>query len=157
MPSDNARALEITSNITDMEGLIRPGRKPKSIDFYVYNAAIEGLTAVVTTGSTVVQTQSDSDFIHCFSSAGIGVDGGSAVGTNNRAFVQMTDLSDGKTYYSSPAYINTAFGYGGFPYVLPAPRVWKPNTNIRIDISDVLVGATSTAYFSFSGMRIYYD
>lgn len=132
MPADNdtrspqqieadRRALEITREISQLGAFIRPNQKLEAIDFFVYNVPVT--VSAASTVRAVLQTQSNSDFVLCYMASSL-VQG---------VAIQITDLGDGKTMFSQPAYLFLISGQLGFPYVLPCPRVFSSNTNIAVD------------------------
>lgn len=152
---DNARALDIVSNVLDLDGIIRPGARPTAIDFYVYSVP-SVVVAPATTVNTQIITQSDSDFVVMYMS-GLNVIAGVTTPIANNLFIQISDLSDGKTFFNTPTFAASVFGNRGFPYVLPCPKVWRPNTNISIGLTqnNAAVAALSVN-LAFSGVRVYY-
>lgn len=153
---DAARALDIITSIVDLAGITRPGSKVTSVDYYAYNITIDNLGAQPI--RSLIQTQSDSDFVVC-SMSGSTTEAAAPVSSDvpTKLLFQVTDKSDGKKFFNEPVWGGMFLGAAGFPYLLPCPKVWRPNTNIEVYVEN-----TNPALFallvniSFSGMRIYY-
>lgn len=146
------RLLDVTQSHAFIQQVKRQGQNIVAMDFFSYNAAIENV-ATGATGQATVQVQSDSDFVMTYMSAQV-ISAGAVVG-NPLLTVQVTDTGTGKTFFSSEVFMSLAFGSGGFPFLLPAPRVIAPNTNLLVNLTNTSA-ATYTTYFSFFGVRVYY-
>lgn len=137
----------------------RPGKKPQIIDPFAYNGSLNAqLGNSLATGSTdqfVIPIQSDSDFL-LTNMSGVLIDPVSHEALSPRdVTVQITDTGSGKTFFSDYTNFSLVFGLAGFPFMVPAPRLIAPNTNIQVSITNNS-GATVDVYCSFFGARIYY-
>lgn len=145
------RALEIAQNSSIIAAIAREGRSIVNIDSFAYNLRI-GTVAVpiaangVASGAT--QIQADSDFVLVYMSAG------QRVGSQLTA--QITDTGSGKTFFNEQTLVANIFGNGGFPLLLPQPRVINPSTNLKVDVTNLTAIAETGLFISFWGARIFY-
>jgi len=149
------RVLDVVQSASYIDAVRRKDQKILAIDYFAYNVNIADVPAATGTGSGIIQVQSDSDFALVYMSAGV-TDQVPAFVANPMALAQVTDTGSGKTFFSAPALFGLVFGGGGFPFLLPAPRVVAPNTNIKIDVSNFSAATVYDFYFSLMGARIYY-
>lgn len=142
------RALELAQNSALLASVAREGQKIVNIEFFSYNIRFGSLAAAASTQGRI-QFQSNSDFVISYMS-------GTANGTD-LVEVQITEGGSGKTFFSQPTLLQLPFGTGGFPFLLPSPKVIEPSTNLTLDLTNVSAATTMTsAYFMFAGGRIYY-
>lgn len=148
------RALDIAQYSAYLAAYARDSKKIVNIEYFTYNVNTGALAAGAGTQS-IIQIQSDSDFVMQYMSGVAAVAGGSVDALPN-VTVQITDTGSGKTLFSNPTILGLVMGAGGFPFLMPAPRVFAPNTNVKFD----LVNQSGTNYGSVSlsmiGARIYY-
>lgn len=147
------RMLDISQNSAYIAAVARQGQKIIAIDSFAYNLTI-GPVPSTTQAQGIIQIQSDSDFVLIYMQ-GVGVVN-NAIAINPNATVQIQDTGSGKTFFNQPTQLSLSFGNTGFPFILPSPRVIAPNTNIKVDITNIFSAADSTYYFSFWGARVYY-
>lgn len=148
------RALDIADTSSYLALYARSGQSILGIDYFGYNCEIDNLAAGAS-GQALVQIQSDSDFVLTYLSAnGLVTATGATLGFLN-ATTQITDTGTGKTFFNQPALMGLVFGLSGYPFLLPAPRLIAPNTNIKFDITN-LTATANTYYISMLGARIYY-
>lgn len=146
------RLLDMMQTSSFIQAIKRTNGEIVNTDYFAYNVATENVAAAgVAQGN--VQIQADSDFVLTYMSAQT-INAGAAVATPLQT-VQVTDTGTGKTFFSSETLQPLVFGSGGFPFLLPAPRVIVPNTNLLVNVTNISAVAYTT-YFSFMGMRVYY-
>lgn len=158
------RYLEILKASPYLASVLRPGRQVANIAYYAYNGRIGTDAAPLANGVPqvgTVETQADSDFVLTFIMAAVQPTAGGPFQYNANVAWQITDLSTGKPLFSADAAIALTSGAGGFPFVLPAPRVYGPNTSIQVRVTNhdpIMNGAAGPVglYFAFHGTRIYY-
>lgn len=151
--------LDLLKQTDYISAVARPGRQIVNIDYFVYTARV-GSDAVpipvLGTGRANVQMQADSDFVMTYISSASSTATG-VINTTAAATVQLTDTGSGKTYFSAPTVLQAIGGYGGFPFLLPSPRVLNPNTILQIDIANLSSTITLPGvFFAFHGARIFY-
>lgn len=159
-----AKALQILANSDYIQGVAKPGRVIADIQYYVYNGRIG--TDAVPLASGVTQTQrfdthADSDFAISYIEACLQELAGGVMTYNGNTALQIQDLATGKLFFSVPTAMALVSGAGGFPFVLPAPRLFNPNTAIAVSATnrDTIVngGAGPVGlYYAFHGTRIFY-
>lgn len=149
------RVLDVVQSASYIDAVRRKDAKILAIDYFAYNVNVLDVAAAGGTGNGIIQVQSDSDFALVYMSAAI-TDQVPAFIANPLATVQVTDTGSGKTFFSNPTLFGLAFGNAGYPFLLPAPRVVAPNTNIKIDVTNISAATVYDCYFSLMGARIYY-
>lgn len=149
------RALDIAQNSSYLAAYARKGRDIIDVEYFTYVAETTSIAANGGTLQSTIQIQSDSDFVMSYMSANAISAAGVITSTPNIT-VQITDTGSGKTLFSAPAQLSLAFGSQGFPYLLPAPRVFAPNTNVKFDFTNRDAATAYTINYFLSGARIYY-
>ena len=71
------------------------------------------------------------------------------------ATIQITDTGTGKTFFNQPTFMGLVTGQTGYPFLLPAPRLIAPNTNIQYNVTN-LASAARNFYLTMIGARLYY-
>lgn len=158
------RYLDVLNNSPYMKSVLQPGKRAIEIEYYVYNGQLG--SAAVPLALNVPQfvtfdTQADSDFAVTFMTGAVQEVTNGAMVFNDNVAIQFTDLSTGKTFFNMPTVMGLVTGAGGFPYVLPAPRVIRPNTTIQVTAinRDTQVNGglgPVTLFFALHGTRIFY-
>lgn len=159
-----ARYLEILRSSPYLAGVLRPGKSPVDIAYYAYNTRVGSDAVPLANGvpqTQNIETQSDSDFVVTFLSAAVQPVAGGAMQYNANVALQVTDLSTGKPMFSTDTAIGLVTGAGGFPFVLPAPRIWAPNITVAVRVTnhDAIMNAGNGpvgVYVAFHGTRLFY-
>lgn len=159
-----ARYIEILNNSPYVASVRKPGREIVDIAYYAYNGRVGTDAVPLANGVAQAQTfdtQSDSDFVLSFISATVQETAGGPMQYNDNVQLQIQDLSTGKLFFNVPTTLGLVSGAGGFPLVLPAPRVLNPNTAIAITAINrdpVVNGGAGPVglYYAFHGTRIFY-
>lgn len=146
------RALDIAQSSSYLALYAKSGKNIIGIDYFGYNTTLLGVVAAGSASNTT-QIQSDSDFVVVYMSANA-ITAAAAL-PFLAATLQITDTGTGKTFFNQPALMGLIMGQGGYPFLLPSPRVIAPNTNVKFDITN-LSGTTNDYYISMLGARIYY-
>lgn len=152
--------LDILAQSDYISSVARPGKKILNIDYYAYNARI-GTDAVPVAatggvGQAQVQIQADSDFVLSYISGGAQQTANDTINSAQSILVQMTDTGSGKKYFNQPTLLPIMAGQGGYPFMLPAPRVLNPNTILQIDVQNLMNISFVGIFFAFHGARIFY-
>ena len=159
-----AKYLEILNASPYLDAVRKPGRQVVDVQYYAYNVRVGSVAVPLADGvaqTTTFETQADSDFVVSEVSAALQAEDNGAMLYNGNVVLQVTDLSSGKLFYNRPAALALVTGAGGFPFVLPAARVWNPNTSIAVTATnrDALIngGAGPVGLFlAFHGTRLFY-
>ena len=159
-----AKYLEILNGSDYMAAVRKPGRQIVGVQYYAYNVRVGSVAVPLADGvpqTTTFETQSDSDFVVSQVAAAVQAEDNGAMLYNGNVVIQIQDLSSGKLMFNRPAAIALVTGAGGFPFVLPAARVWNPNTSIAVQATnrDSLIngGAGPVGLFlAFHGTRLFY-
>jgi hypothetical protein len=153
------RYLDILQSTDYISSVARPGRKIVNIDYFAYNNRIGTDTVPIANGAIgqgQIDFQADSDFVLTYMSAAVQNAAGGALIFNPNCTVQLTDQGSGKTFFNTPTLMALAFGGGGFPFLLPSPRVMNPNTSMLIQVLNSTGGNLFGIYTVFHGARIFY-
>lgn len=145
--------IDVWSQSSYLAAIARKDKTILGVDYYTYNVNITGLAGAAA-GQGSVQLLADSDFVLVYQSAVV-VAAGAVVATPVTD-VQLTDTGAGKTFFSAPTFLTMQFGSGGFPFILPAPRVLVPNTTLLVSVNNLTAATAYDYYFAFSGARIFY-
>ena len=136
-----------------------PQRKILLIDTYTYTVDGNTLTANITATapqSFNIVMDSDSDFVCTYLSGYGRAQGSTLMSVNPALLVQITDKSAGRTFFNKPSPMPMVCGQGGFPFLLPSPRVIKPRSTVNITAQSAQVQTFTGFYFCLHGGRIYY-
>lgn len=156
--------LDVLNNSPYMKSILQPGRKAVEIEYYCYNGQIGTAAVPLAVGvpqTVSFDTQADSDFAVTFMTAACQEVVNGALAYNDNVTLQITDTSTGKTFFNIPTVFGLVTGAGGFPFVLPAPRVIRPNTTISVQATnrDTQVNGGSgpvSLLWALHGTRIFY-
>lgn len=160
-----SRYLDVLNNSPYMKSILQPGKRANEIEYYCYNGQLG--TAAVPLAPNVPQTitfdtQADSDFAVTFMTGAVQEITGAGMAFNDNVAIQFTDTSTGKTFFNRPTVMGLVTGAGGFPFVLPAPRIIRPNTTIQVTAinRDTVVNGGAgpvTLFYALHGTRIFYQ
>lgn len=151
------RALDIAQSSTYLTIYARQGQTITGIEYFGYSAEIDGLASLAT-ATTTFQILSDSDFVCTYMTAAAVNPATGLVDAVPQALMQITDTGSGKTFYNQPTFMGLVVGQGGYPFLLPAPRLIAPNTNIQYQVTNLITGNNPrTYYITMEGARIYYN
>jgi len=136
-----------------------PTRTIVDIDNYTYSIDGEVLAAPITAtaGQTfLTQMEGDCDFV-CFYLSGFARAAGQTNLTVNPALmVQIADQTTGRAWFQGPAPMPMIAGQGGFPYLLPGPKVIPARSSLETSAISRQVQSFTGFYFCFHGSRIWY-
>jgi hypothetical protein len=153
------RYLDILQRTDYISSVARPGREIVNIDYFAYNLRI-GTDAVPIAAAAIgqgqVDIQADSDFVLTYMSGATQNAIGGALIFNSQTPIQITDQGSGKTFFNTPTIMALAFGGGGFPFLLPSPRVLNPNTSLLCAVTNNTGANLFGIYLTFHGSRIFY-
>ena len=148
------RALDIAQSSTYLTLYARQGQQIIGIEYFGYAVEMDNI-AQGGAASSIFQVQSDSDFV-CTYLSGVAVN--PAVATVDPVplgLIQITDTGSGKTFFNQPTFMGLVLGQGGYPFLLPAPRLIAPNTNIQYNVTNLANGPRNL-HIIMLGARIYY-
>lgn len=147
------RLVSVLQANSIIKGVARKDKKLIGADFFSYNIRISALASGSSAQGSVT-VQADSDFVVMFMAGAQFVS--NAFVTNPYSLVQLTDTGTGRNFFNDALPFSSVFGNNGFPFILPAPRVFAPNTTILANVQNVNSAAAATYYMSFLGTRLYY-
>lgn len=150
------RFLEVTQNDLDLRQLVRElgtGRPP---EYFGYPLQIGSAADPLVAGATqqgIINIQADAWYLLQYINAAVILPNGSTWGdlsqftASGNIALQITDTGAGQDLYNVPSgfsgspAINLAgstFGaMAGVPYVFPTPRLIPPNTNIKVEVTQI--------------------
>lgn len=148
------RALDIAQSSTYLTLYARQGQQIVGIEYFGYSVEIDNVAAGGA-ATSIFQVQSDSDFV-CTYLSGAAVNPGNAfIDPVPVGLIQITDTGSGKTFFNQPTFMGLVLGQGGYPFLLPAPRLIAPNTNIQYNVTN-LQQTPRNIFITMLGARIFY-
>lgn len=162
------RQLEIAQNHVDLKDVVAAMKRTAVIEHFGYTAALGSIAAPLVAGvpqSVNIPLQADAYFVLQYVST--------AVIKPNTPFwctdagnilLQITDTGSGEVLFNTPSLGGILTGtttrpQTGIPLLLPIPRVIKPNTTVKIDVTQLGVNVTDNQqpvgfFLSLLGSRI---
>lgn len=71
------------------------------------------------------------------------------------ATIQIQDSGAGRLLMNIPIQINTIFGSGQLPFILPVSRIFKARSNIQFTVVNTSAGVTYDIYLSLCGRKMF--
>lgn len=132
-------AERTTRNLAYQQGMISKIKSGDTLNrlFFVYSASISNIAAG-SSGSDVVNIQSDSDFIVRQISAQV-LDpstNGIMDEIDITLLVQINDLGSGASVFDAPLHVRTIAGTASLPFILPVPRLFAARSSIEVVASN---------------------
>lgn len=172
------RFLEVTQNHLDLMEALRATGSNLPPEYFGYTAQIGSAASPLVAGvtqSAVITIQADAWFVLQYISAGVILPNGSTYGDQSQMndagniLLQVTDTGAGQDLFSQPQGLpgfpaamvagTPTRASAGIPYVFPTPRLIPPNTNIKIDCTQLGFTALTNpqplgAYVMLNGARV---
>lgn len=127
-------------------------------DYYIYTAKIGNMAASAVV-NTSLPISADADFEWIKSTAFATLNGGTAPFTNaqvTECAVLLTDSGSGRQLMSAAVPVSSIFGTGELPFINPLPRLFKANSNINLQVTNL---STSNSYnnifLNFCGYKMF--
>ncbi len=136
------------------------GLSPEIIaeDFYTYTTRFEDLTNG-STGNQFIQIEADSDFLIQKLAMSVFEDGGALTVETQPVplcTVLIVDTGSGRQIMNEPIPLDSLFGNGRLPYILPTPKLFVKNSRINVTLFNF---STATDYadiwINFEGKKIF--
>lgn len=144
-----------------IKSIARSGQNIVNIAYYCYNVQIGSLAtplALNTPQIGLIETQADSDFAVSYLAASARNAAGDNILFTANITLQIQDLATGKLFFNQPTIFPLVTGAGGFPFVLPAPRVINPNSTIQCTANNRDATQNFSGLFlALHGVRIFYQ
>lgn len=126
-------------------------------DFFVYNVTFQDI-APGDTQQGNIQIQADSVFK--WTAAAMQADIAAAAYTEATrplplCALQMVDTGSGRQLFFNPLPIETIFGNGGLPFILPVPRIFMARSNISLTLSNFDVAVTYNVRLQLIGTKVF--
>lgn len=136
-----------------------PARRIVDIEPWSYVIDGETLTANITAAAPqtfLTPMAGDADFVMSATSGFARAQGSTVMIVNAAVLVQILDLSSGRTFFNQATPLPFLAGAGGFPYLLPGPRVIKARSTLKTTALSAQVQTFTGFYMAFHGARIWY-
>lgn len=152
------RMLEVARNHSDLVGLAGSFGAGALVEHYSYVVAIGSATEPLADGVTrtaLKSMQSDAWFVlQYIASCVIRPDSPQWASDSGNVQLQVTDTGSGDILFSQPlsAGVLTATvsrGQSGVPLLLPIPRLLPPNTNVKVEATQLGAAAGNAAPLFF--------
>jgi len=126
--------------------------------YYCYTLSTASLSAQ-TTSSNTVNIENDSQFIWTKTSYFVD-EAGAPQNENTRIIplvnIQITDSGSARQFFDEPQPINSIAGQGNIPFILPAPFIFRNNSNINASFNNYSAATTyDNITVTLHGFRIY--
>lgn len=126
-------------------------------DFFVYNVDFLAIApADVQQGN--IQIQADSAFKWTASAFQADI-AAAAYEASTRPIplctLQIVDTGSGRQLFSNPAPVETLFGNGGLPFILPIPRIFQPRSNIALTLANFDAAETYNVRLQLIGTKVF--
>lgn len=165
------RSIEVLQNHRDIQTLLKSFGRKAIVEYFAYSARIGTRANPLVAGvkqQTVLAIQSDAYFVLQYVSVAQlpslnANPQSSAIFDGGNFLLQITDTGAGATLYSAESLAGILTGtvdpgVSGIPMLLPIPRLIPPNTNIKIEITQLGTQAINQsvlgAFVCLMGARI---
>jgi hypothetical protein len=126
-------------------------------DFFVYTAQFAALAPAAVAQSSI-QIQADSHFkwikatLQCDIAAAAYLDSTRPIPL---ASLQITDGGTGRQLLFQAMPLETIFGSGALPFILPVPRIFRARSNISLSITNFSAATTYNIRLAFVGTKMF--
>lgn len=172
------RFLEVAQNHLDLQALMKAGGALLPPEYFAYTTIIGSAANPLVNGVTqqnIIAIQADAYFLVEYINTAVILPAGSTFGdlsqftATGNILLQITDTGAGQELFNVPSgfvgspAINLAGsnfgGMAGVPYVFPTPRLIPPNTNIKVEVTQLGLTALTNPqpvgfYLMLHGARI---
>lgn len=135
------------------------GLAPKVIaeDFFTYTTRFEDLVSGGT-GNNFIQIEADSDFlIQKFAAATFFDDARVTVFAQEIPLVTIliVDTGSGRQIMNEPIPVDSLFGTGKLPFILPTPKLFVKNSRINVTLFNFGADPYADIWINFEGKKIF--
>lgn len=172
------RFLEVTQNHLDLQEVIAQTGTGLPPEYFGYSLIVGSAANPLVAGVTqqgIIHIQADAWFVIQYLSVGVILPAGSTFGDltqitdGGNMQLQITDTGAGEELYNLPAGFpgfpaillagSPIAAAAGIPYVFPTPRLVPPNTNIKVEMTQLGFTALTNpqpvgAYLMLNGARV---
>lgn len=150
------RVLEVVQNDLDLRQLVRESGSGRPPEYFGYPLQIGSAASPLVAGVAqqgLINIQADAYFLAEYINTAVILPAGSTYGdisqftTTGNILLQITDTGAGEDLYQVPSGLagspginlagSTFGGMAGVPYVFPQPRLIAPNTNIKVEVTQL--------------------
>lgn len=127
-------------------------------EFYSYSTGRLSAISVGGTLTTNILIQADSDFVlekltYYADIAGAAQTASTKIVPN--VSVMLTSTGSGQNLFSANIPIDSVFGSGGLPFILPFPRLFPANSTLQISLTSFEAAITPILTLNFHGRKRY--
>lgn len=162
------RQLEVAQNHVDLRRVVADMKRAAIIEHFGYTASLGSIAAPLVNGvtqSASIPLQADAYFVlQYISTTVIKPNTPSLCTDSGNILLQITDTGSGEVLFNAPNVAAILTGTAtrpqtGIPLLLPIPRVIKPNTIVKLDVTQFGVNVTDNQqpvgfFVSLIGSRI---
>lgn len=144
--------------------LVRPPQAPPGQpqvqyveDFFVYTVSFLALANGATALGNI-QIQADSDFKWIKSTYQADIAAAAYTESSQpipNATLQIVDSGSGRQLFFNATPIETVFGRGQLPFILPIPRVFRARSNIQLTVANFDAAETYNIRLALIGMKVF--
>lgn len=132
------------------------GNKQLRIDPFTYMSPVFAFTAAATQSGNI-PIQADADFVLITTQYFVNVAAAAQTNATRSLFngtLLITDTGSGKQLSNAPVPVEDLFGNGQFPFVWPQPYMFRANSNIALQVTQIET-TTQSLYLAFCGIKVY--
>lgn len=162
------RQIEIAQNDRDLRKISRDMGKPALIEHFGYTGVLGSIAAPLVNGVTqslLIPIQADAWFVlQYISTCVILPNSPSLMSPSGNIQLQLTDTGNGEVLFNTPGPAAILTGtpsraQSGIPLLLPIPRIIRPNTNVKADVTQFGVNVGNNQqpvgfFLSLMGSRV---
>lgn len=162
------RQIEVAQNYADLKGVVAAMQQTAVIEHFGYTRRLGSIAAPFVAGvqqSVNIQLQADAYFVlNYISTCVIRPERPWYCLDSGNMLLQITDTGSGEVLFNTPSVAAILTGtcvrpQTGIPLLLPIPRVIKPNTTIKVDVTQATSNGTDNQpavgfFISLLGTRI---
>lgn len=153
------RMLDLAQNWVNLRKAAATEGHLSALEFFGYTANF-GAVASGDTAQVVVPVQADAFFVLSYITAAQQVETDPDINLASAFTLQITDTGAGKTLYSAPSIASLLVGSAnaftlGIPILLAVPRVIRPNTNIKLDVTNFGTDNLDGIFISMIGTKVF--
>jgi hypothetical protein len=126
-----------------------------SVRMFVYSIKFSAVAAAAGTFSGNLQITADADFLIQYQNSLVWDPTAHSEITNPGAVVQIQDSGSSTNFFNQAVPIQSVFGDGYRPFLLPMPRLVSKNSTLSISGTNATTTNAVDIYLSFIGMKVY--
>jgi len=130
--------------------------RERKVHLYPYWMTTDNAVTVAASSTVKAFLSNTTDIeVAFFQLMGRGLSTGAAGDTTEMFTVKIIDPQTEDPLQSEPISLNNGFGTANFPYPLPAPILMPPNTQLELEITNLITDQSTEVYLTFAGVANY--